>query len=329
MSHLQHAGRLLWRGFTQRQQVAIVRRVASRRGAELSRRYANVLAVGVGYRTRRGRRYTAEVCLGFLVDKKRVRPRGKAVPRFIRTFIMRRGRRSLCLIPTDLEERGKGRPHQSFDLSGGVVARGPHGSAPRAKGAACCLVREKGTRRRYLLLGCHHVFARSLNPGLVPQDPSEISHRHAGRLIGTLFDFSPLNLVGRPCLDAALASVNDPSWLSPFFGGNAPTTVGDGITLPKGCRIYTPRGSIEARFVKEWHNIPLPYRRFGTVVIRMAYQFRADTLPGDSGSPVLDMHGRLYGMHFWGSDPPGTAYAIPSFVLFRAGLFRVDIELVA
>ena len=63
------------------------------------------------------------------------------------------------------------------------------------------------------------------------------------------------------------------------------------------------------------------------VTIAAAYQFEADTVPGDSGSPVIDGEGTLHGMHFWGDPAQRMAFAIPAFMLFRPGLFSIEFEL--
>jgi S1-C subfamily serine protease len=54
----------------------------------------------------------------------------------------------------------------------------------------------------------------------------------------------------------------------------------------------------------------------GPVRVRPALELAADVLPGDSGAPVLDGHGRVVGMIFaQAADRDGVAYALDARVL--------------
>lgn len=55
-------------------------------------------------------------------------------------------------------------------------------------------------------------------------------------------------------------------------------------------------------------------------------RYRTATVEGDSGSAVVGPDGTLFGMHFYEFDN-GIACAIPAYILFRPGLFTINIKL--
>jgi hypothetical protein len=315
-----------WPLLGEARQLALVQHLAKTQSKVYRNRYPDVLALGAGHRTRAGKVHHGEICLGFLVEAKTPAGAAGAIPRFIKAYATLKGKRRLCLVPTDVEALPKGSPHYTEDLSGGVAVQEVNAQGPRLTGAACCLVQEAGGPRRFLL-GCHHVLALSAVNGPNATTQVDVKLVSNNAYIGGLYSFMPLMADGTPCLDAALASVEDPSWLGPDFGQFKVAEVSNGADLPKTGQILTPRLAVPALFVKAWNSHPLDYP-FGPVVIEMVYQFEAKTYPGDSGAPVIGEDGTLYGMHFWGTDEPGTSMAIPAFLLFQSGQFQVDIQLV-
>jgi hypothetical protein len=82
-------------------------------------------------------------------------------------------------------------------------------------------------------------------------------------------------------------------------------------------------------FADERPNIPLSYP-CGKVTIRNVLAFKPQygcPQPGDSGSPVIDADGTLYGMYFYMTNG-GDALVIPAYDLFDKRLFGRDLNLV-
>lgn len=306
------------------QQLAIVREVCGRRGADLIKKYG-VCAVGAGYKKSDGA-VLPQTCIGFLVGHKKTDPDNPVPPEII-TFIQEKGKRTLYAIPTDIEEMGSGAPQFAANLAHGIRAVAAKNQALALKGATCCIVRQKNSTSNRFLLGCHHVLALSLLSTQCSAADAYVRPRNSTETVGRLYEYLPLAASGRPCLDAALALASPSASLQWSAGGRRPTKVEPGVQRPLACRIYTPEGDIPATFVKEWANVPLPYPRCGMVVIEAAYQFVAPTLEGHSGSAVMESDGTLHGMHFWGDVTQNMAFAIPAFMLFRPGRFSVDFEL--
>jgi hypothetical protein len=316
-----------WGALTSTEKLAAVREVCGTRGPQLKKKFDGVLAVGAGFKKSKNQ-VSEDICIGFLVEKKRERQLKRPVPQHVTVFLVRDGAKVRYKIPTDVEELGSGSPHAEVNLALGIRAAAPQNAARGVPGAACCVVEQVDQPSNRYVLGCHHVLALSLLTQQCNAEPSTVRARGSAELVGSLFEYIPMSGTGQPCLDAAIALVDPGAGVSWNSSGVVPTQVEPGVQSPRGCRVYTPDGDLPAQFVKEWANVPLPYPSCGQVVIECAYQFLADTKGGHSGSPVMEPDGTLHGMHFWGDVSQRLAFAIPAFVLFRPGLFSVSFRLV-
>lgn len=326
--------RELWAELDRATQLEVARRVAAERSRELQRRIPNVLSVGVGYRTRRDvdRPLEAEICLRFLVAKKWTRRRKGGVPPEIEAYVELDGRRRRCAVPTDVAEIGRGRTQGDQDLGGGILARPLLGGGAGLMGAVGCLVRDRDRPESLYLLGCHHVFTRSLRQGNCEPAASgtRILRRDDKSAVGRTVFFAPLLPPGGGFgLDAALAQVEDEDRVSAELHGVEPLRVAPEGEMPQPYRILAPRGPLDAFFVSEQFALDLPYQCGRTIRVRRALESLAastPTRPGDSGSPLLAADGTLYGMHFYGTDL-GRSLALPADELFADDVFPVRIEL--
>lgn len=315
-----------WNALTSADKLAVVRELCGSRGAKLKKRFDGVLAVGAGFKKAQNI-VSDEICIGFLVNKKRKRRLDRPVPSHVNVFLVRGGKKVRYSIPTDVEELGEGVPHGMMNLAMGIRASSQRDASLGVPGAVCCLVEQVDQPLNRYILGCHHVLALSFLTHQCDAEPSTVRTRGTAELVGNLFEHLPMSGTGQPCLDAAIALVDSDAQLVWDTAGITPTRVEPGIDSPSGCFVYTPDGAFPAQFVKEWANIPLIYPKCGQVVIECAYQFQADTIGGHSGSPVMQPDGTLHGMHFWGDVSQRMAFAIPAFVLFRPGLFSVTFRL--
>jgi hypothetical protein len=311
-------------GLSEEEQLAIVRHLCGQRGKRLVRQFG-VHAIGAGYKKAAGR-LLPTICIGFLVDAKTDTP-AKPVPPQITTYIQRGGRRVRCLVPTDIEEIGAGHPQKMQNLANGIHSSATADAALSLRGAACCIVAQKDKPENRFLLGCQHVLALSLLGQRCGGIDALIRPHGSPEVVAQLYEYAELTASGKPCLDAAIALANPAARIFWGAGTIVPQRVEPGVNRPLDCMIFTPNGPRPARFVKEWANVPLPYPGCGMVTIAAAYQFVADTIAGDSGSPLLDRQGTLHGMHFWGDPEQRLAFAIPAFMLFQPGLFSIDIAL--
>lgn len=316
-----------WEGLTAQQQLAAVREVCGSKGQALTKRFDDVLAVGAGFKKSAGN-VSEAICLGLMVKKKRTRNLTSPIPERVLVTVVRDGNRVRLSIPTDVEELGKGTPH-AVNVAKGVRAFNRNNAAQGVPGAACCVVVNASQPSDRFLLGCHHVLALSfLTSGCAAFPQTDVADRGMASKVGELFFPLPMAANGRPCLDAALALIDadaQVTWMSDE--GLRPLVVEPGVQQPLNCFVFTPERALRAVFVKEWANVPLQYARCGTVIIAAAYQFQADTVGGHSGSAVMSPDGTLHGMHFWGDPSQRLAMAIPAFMLFRAGLFPVNLRL--
>lgn len=319
-----------WEQLTPEQQLAAVREVCGSKGFAIVKRFDDVLAVGAGFKKAAGA-VSKSICLGLLVKKKKKRlgKVSRPIPERLVVTVERDGKRVQLSVPTDVEELGKGKPHQAINTAAGVRAFNRNNTAQGVPGAACCVVVDESDATNRFVLGCHHVLALSLlTSGCAFLKDTDVSGRGAAPKFGGLFHPLPMAADGNPCLDAALALVDsgtEVTWES--SEGIKPVRVEPGVNQPMNCFVFTPDRSLSATFIKEWANVPLQYPRCGTVVIAAAYQFQVATVGGHSGSPVMTTDGTLHGMHFWGDEQQQLAMAIPAFMLFRRGLFPVNFRL--
>jgi hypothetical protein len=249
----------------------------------------------------------------------------------VRTVITRRGRRRLCLIPTDVLMLGRGRPHNV------VVVRPPSGLLPFLIGTACCRVRVQGERGARFLLGCHHVFTLSKTD----RDAAPLDKARLFRLwpdgteerIGTLDRYA--NLTPAPPrygMDAALVRIENDNALR-NWSVLLPSSVSGGARVPEAFWIFTPGRALRAQYEGVAVNLSLDWGNGVEVRIRTAYESIAKTQDGDSGSPVISDEGVLLGMHFYGlirtidGRDQKVSLAIPAHELFSDSTFGVPIQL--
>ena len=94
----------VWDGLDEDARLALARSVARRRVREWKRELAGITSVGAGYRTRGGTNHPRrEVCLRFIVTRKRRRLEAGAVPERVLACVEVDGCRRRCAIPTDVD----------------------------------------------------------------------------------------------------------------------------------------------------------------------------------------------------------------------------------
>jgi len=310
------------------EQLATVREVCGAKGKKLLKNFDGALAVGAGFK-KSANEVSEEICLGVLVQKKIDSPDIRPIPARVEVFVARQGQRTKVSIPTDVEELGDGEPHAALNLAQGVRAFNRLNKAQGVPGAVCCIVADQSNPSSLYVLSCGHVLALQLiTQGCAVFNATDVADRAMTTRIAELHAVLPLIPNGKPCLDAAISMIipgSQVGWLGP--GNVRPRAVEPGVQQPANCFVYTPNGPLPAIFVKEWANIPLPYPQCGKIVIAAAYQFKAATIGGHSGSPVMTPQGLLFGMHFWGDSANQVAFAIPAFVLFQPGRFALNIQL--
>lgn len=317
-----------WNSMALSEQLATVRDVCGTKGQKLLKGFDGGLAVGAGYK-KSANEVSDEICLGVLVERKAEGSHVRPIPKRVEVFLVRSGKRTKFSIPTDVEELGDGEPHAALNLAQGVRAFNRTNTSQGVPGAVCCVVADTRCPPNYYAVGCRHVLALSLlTSGCAAFNATDVADRAMTTRFAELHATPPMAANGQPCLDAAISMIylgSQVEWLAP--GNVRPLAVEPGAQQPANCFVYTPNGPLPATFVKEWANVPLPYPNCGNVVIAAAYQFKAATQGGHSGSPVMTPQGLLFGMHFWGDTRNQVAYAIPAFMLFQPGLFSVSIHL--
>lgn len=308
----------LWEQLPTEKMLDILKVLQRRKSLRLKREFPEVLSVGVGHKTTAGE-LLPTLCIGFLVARKSVS--AKQLPKFVRTYVEIDGRRRRVNVPTDVEELSDSGPHSATNAAEGILVASASQPALRGIGAVCCLVKVQGQSDLYVL-SCHHVLTLSSKVGGCRIVIDTLVADRQGVPFAQLFEAVGMGPNRPSQIDAAIALVqpgNDVHW---NHTGKQPTTVDMGLSKPQNCMVYAPGRQLDAVYVKTWPEVQLPYPGCGTVQIECAYQFSADTHPGDSGSPVIGSDGTLYAMHFWGSPSSNFAMAIPAGYLFRPGTFR-------
>lgn len=335
-----HAAADQWERLSGRIQFRLARAVAKRRQGEFKKLFPNVIGVGAGYRTvGSGRSIRKEFCLRFLVSRKWEdrRNRGGKIPPAVQAYWKHNGRMRRVLVPTDVSEL-RGEPHRLLDLTDGITSF--NGNQPIDYGSACCIVHRRGLRNERYILSCYHVFV----PNMIFPVPRNLSLRAtdtAGREIGSSF------LGGNPSrwVDAALLSIDSGSVDSVGLWQRnavrqATTSELNEMPFDVPFTLYVRRSTpptvpgqdraapLVVTFVG-FHESETPFdytkdagRHF---YFPSTIEYQAAVRPGDSGSPLLDDTGVLYGMHFYGDDQSGFAMAAPG--LFDHGVFPIDIEI--
>lgn len=309
--------RLLWQELDAREQTEVLESLAKTRRARYLREYPELLGVGQGYKRVSGERLPQR-CFAFLVRKKTKRV--PQLPEFISATVTHGRKRRRVEVPTDVEAIGRGSTaHLGVNAAAGVFVGSAQNPGLNATGSICCLVRVLG-RRELFALSCNHVLTLSslIAGGGVAED-AILALRSPHLPFGHLATYSPLKAGAPNQIDAALATV-DPATQWSYNGAKAARVV-MGLVEPEGCGVFTPRGLEPATWVKTYYDVALPYPTAGLIRIAAAYQFEAATLPGDSGSAVMDNSRTLYGMHFWGDPVNNFSLAIPAGYLFTPGVF--------
>lgn len=332
-----------WAELDAAERLAIALAVARRRGRAWVRQFDNVVSIAAGWRLRGPHNALVDdICICFLVRRKWSdrRQRPQKIPDFVTARPLVRGRRLQVRIPTDVSLFGGGQPHGLTNLSDGITAR--LNGQPLERGAACCLVQDAQDSNVRYLLSCNHVFSPGLARGVAAGSDCVA---HDNTPLGPQTDAASPD--GRDALDAALVRLDNPAVQDIALWGVAITgraTDFDLAQLPHrgplrvlGRRLVPGPGNtvlavrdrpVDASFraviatPTEFDYSATAGRNF---VFTDVIQYIAETRPGDSGAPLVDLSGMVYGMHFYGEGGFGYAMAAPR--LFRSGVFGRGIVL--
>jgi hypothetical protein len=321
----------------------------------------HIVSVGVGPKLSRPRRARAararkpgkpdpslgvlhadQVCIRFIVRSKVDKAllggdRGpRPIPDSIPARATVRGRRVTVRIPTDIQADSPGRLHALMDATDGVRVVDSLNPANRCIGSFCCVVRNKKAAAERYLLTCRHVLCVALAPtgGLVPTDDGQVSHRVSNAAIADHYDEADLGdgSTTYGC-DAALGVMTTPDL--PVIWATVPGRVAKPLDVPSGLKVYVPRkqptspvraGPLAATGYELQFDRPIQVQPGLWVRFEAVVTYFAATEPGDSGSALIDDTGALFGMHFYESGQ-GVSHAIPAYILFKSGLFKIDIRL--
>lgn len=324
-----------WSQLSEEQKYALARSVARRRVREWKCVLDGVVSVGAGFRTTGGTNEpTDEICLRFAVVCKKKRVSEGRVPEHVAAYLENEEGRRRCAIPTDVDVIAPGEANTNTGLRRGVVVR--KDGTPRGDiGAVCAIVEDVDSPGAWYLLSCNHVLAL---PGIgcdptLDTDVFRASgpERHAAQKIADLLFHKSLNPGSGYGMDAALAVVSRKDLISPTVQGKRPTKVAGSGVMPHDYMIYTPRNPLPAQFVGEQFDVTVPFRCGASVRHEHVIMSRANTVRGDSGSPLIGSDGTLFGMHYYltasDSSNPSYALAIPAHSLFRDGTWPIKIKL--
>ena len=314
------------------EQLTVVREAVTTRAAELCLAYRNVIDVSFGYRRRRAGsggppRIVPTPCVRFLVKRKwqhGQKVAGQTLPRRLFAYCSVGGRRTLCAIPTDVEDA---RVFRGIE-AGALLPIEARWQESVAGGVLTCALRRSGVAGTYAL-SCRHVL--SLTDLFHPHPTwgasvEAIEDRGAARLGRTRAVAGALSEAPEPSFDAQLLAVTDVERLRRALGGLRLDGHARGLgDLPDLRFIVTPRGTVEATQLEFIFDRPL-YRLGGVGWVShrelVVSALAEPTRRGDSGSPVVSRRdgGLLLGMHIAGVDNgPGArfAYMIPAWDLLN------------
>lgn len=302
---------------------------------ELRQSFPDLVAIGFGLRTkkagRRRRRFHDELVVKFMVankwsKKSRLRNTQRALPKFFLAYATRDATRVLCRVPTDIEDR---RAYRNCVCQSAptLVAVGPANSGgPAERGSIACVVQIPGDTENVYAVSAAHLF--DLTEQYWPALPSDVLVKNAtsSAAVAIVSDFvGPLRPLEQGfSFDAALATVTDRAALADVLGdvlpANSAKSSGD---IPATFNVSTARGMISARKAATWlaPDQVLQYVVADGSTIRVQHailvESAADTIPGDSGSPVISQDGlTLLGMNIWGGD--GISFMIPAYSLLAS-----------
>lgn len=283
-----------------------------------------------------------QICIRFVMERKWIGTDAanraedpERIPSLIHTRAGIRGRRVRVSIPTDVDQHTVGVVQAVLDATDGIRVIDAENPSNRCLGSLCCVVRNRQKPSKRYLLSCHHVLTLSVNsPTFSPVGQTDVRTRIPDASSGKLFDFADLGNGTNFGCDAALAHLNVSD--DPEMWGAAPTGIAGAFDHPTFLNILVPRTNpdppvertspIPAAFIDIQFGQLIPFNNNVAVRFEAVLRYRAATVKGDSGSAVIGSDGTLYGMHFYAFDN-GIACAIPAYILFRPGLFSINIKL--
>jgi len=285
-----------WEDLNYAEKLSHVRAVANRRKADIEQ-HSNVVSVGYGIK-HSNNASTDEPCLRVFVDHKwktTANIEGKVPPEYTSYHIVN-GTRHRIQVKTDvvtLPEEAKLEASASTMCSTRLGAQLPIG------GTICCLLSDAASEDSYML-GCNHVLGLTkLGP---PLNPTTVNYNNVLTSVSSI-DVAHLRQSAPPSVvDAAIAKLLH-DWAEPAEGAFSIAALEPDLNqLPLFYKIK--RGTGVAAPVR-FHSL-VPHTQCGYAGGR-CYRFRrvifsqyldSQTIEGDSGAPLVDEMGRLFGMHF-------------------------------
>jgi len=323
-----------------RDQMALAQELVIARGEEFCRLYPNVVKVSFGHRrkvdrTRRRHRVIARPCVRFLVVGKwnergrrrrttRSRPDHLRIPERLLAFATVGGARTLCAIPTDVEDVA---PYLRVRGQGARITVFWDGNSE--SGALACSIRRDVVRDRLYAVSAFHVLSLSAWP-IGESTWGTPVHVGEGGIVGPTRAIAG-DLETDDAFDAQLLEVTDRGALATALGSAPPGGSAEDISqLPLKYTIVTPRGRVPATFVDfgtYGYDVGVGHVWHPNLVQSQPVE---PTMPGDSGSPVVSSDGSLLlGMHVAGlatRDAQGNAlaiaYMIPAWELLKPGNYH-------
>ncbi len=325
----------VWSHLGNSEKIKVVKEIVETRNKELRLAFPDIIGIAHGFRTfteNNERKIDTEPSVTFMVESKwKSRDKGAGeLPKYLYTYCHpeQSKKRELCAVPTDVEsgEQYQVFPHSKKKISNKVIEA--KNNMDPLNGVITCCVRIPNDKNIYIL-GCHHVFAMSVNlkPGwMVPEDVEIISNEVTiGRLTTYRGDVIPKNR--GESFDAALAIVennnNAISELKEVLGGlNLESHIQTVDDVGDDCKIITPNGEYDAKFVQTWHTIEgiKYFENTQNPCMSGIVEWELNTVngkpkSGDSGSPITDPDMKtLLGMYIAGGL--NQAFMLPANQLF-------------
>ena len=346
---VREAKRVFSQELTRPQQMALVQEIVETRAAELCRAYKNVVSLSFGHRRRRNRKTGVQQnvrkpCVRLIVKKKwqgeQDEQPDEKLPKYLFAYWTVKGRRRLCAVPTDVESAEEHAGVRPQSGNWGIEVRFvPRSGQPwKENGGIACVVKRKGHPRSLFAVSCRHVFALSKAWHHVDTSGSAVHVGHVGR-DRTWVPFGRTTRVAGPLrestmlsFDAQLAEVRNGVALRRALNGiRVVGYVKSTSNFPVSYSILTPRKNLRATFVEFSPNriVHYGYGRLRAVRHALVVVSNAETIPGDSGSPVVlrtDRGWVLVGMHFAGDIKNGLAYMLPAWMLLSPATFGISGE---
>ena len=271
-----------------------------------------IKGVAFGYKETAGE-LTRQLCVRFYVRKKIVRPGAvRSIPRVLRVRVQHKGVRYAFAVPTDLIEAPGIDRLETHAKRPKLAPSIFHSTNPNEYGTATALVADpSGTR---YILSAAHVVACVLRAPPVVLDSLIDSDTKPG--VGTLNAYP---MVGSSGIDAAVVrpALTSPETLVPR-PGDVPVTVECPeselfLQDPGGFTMYSFRRtrSMTLHAVHPNFTVKDVYAE-GPVTLPLIFEFQCGAEGGDSGSLVVDAHGRGVGMHIMGMKGESQlGYSVP------------------